>query len=92
MTPSTSYNPKTNGKTDRVNQWLEVYLINYVSGKLKAWIKWFRLGEFFYNTTFNMSIGMYPLKELYGYYAYTFIDHIFVDSRAPKAKDWIEES
>ena len=35
---------------------------------------------------------MCPLKSLYGYDASTFIDHIFGDSRAPKSKDWIEES
>ena len=39
-----------------------------------------------------MSIGMYTFKSLYGYDASTFIDHIFVDIIAPKAKDWIEES
>ena len=39
-----------------------------------------------------MSIGMSPFKALYGYDASTFIDHIFGDSRAPKDKDWIEES
>ena len=39
-----------------------------------------------------MSIGMYHFKVLYGYDVSTFIDHIFGDSRAPKAKDWIEES
>ena len=50
------------------------------------------MGEFCYNTTFHMSIGMSPFKELYGYDASTFIDHIFGDSRAPKSKDWIEES
>ena len=30
--------------------------------------------------------------EIYGYDAYTFIDHIFGDSRAQKANYWIEES
>ena len=35
---------------------------------------------------------MSPFKALYGYDASTFIDHIFCDSRAPKAKYWIEES
>ena len=61
-------------------------------GRKKEWIKWLHLGGFCYNTTFHMSIGMSPLKEIYGYDASTFIDHIFCDSRAPKAKDWIEES
>ena len=35
---------------------------------------------------------MPPFKELYGYDASNFTEHIFGDSRAPKAKDWIEES
>ena len=69
---------------------MEGYLRNYVSGQQKAWIKWLHLGEFCYNTTFHMSIGMSPFKELYGYDASTFIDHIFCDSRDPKAKDLIE--
>ena len=39
-----------------------------------------------------MSIGMSPLKQIYGYDASTFIDRIFGDSRDIKSKDWIEES
>ena len=58
----------------------------------KSWTKWLHLGEFCYNTTFHMSIGMSPFRELYGYDALTFSDMIFGDSRAPKAKDWVEES
>ena len=90
LTHSTIYHPQTDGKIERVNQLLEYYLRNYVSGQQKSWIKWFHLVEFCYNTTFNMSIGMSPLKELYGYGASTFIDHIFGDSRDLKSKDWIE--
>ena len=39
-----------------------------------------------------MSIGMSPFRALYGYDALTFSDMIFCDSRAPKAKYWVEES
>ena len=77
LTPSTSYHPQTDGQTERGNQWSKGYLRNYVSGQQKAWIKWVHLGEFSYNTTFHMSNGMYNFKEIYGYDAYTFIDHIF---------------
>ena len=38
------------------------YLSNYVSGQQKTWIKWLHLGDFCYNTTFHMSIGMSPFK------------------------------
>ena len=46
----------------------------------------------FATTTFHMSIGMSPFRELYVYYALAFSDMIFGDSRAPKAKYWVEES
>ena len=92
LTPITSYHPQTDGKTERVTKWLEGYLQNYVGEQQKAWIKWLHLGEFCYNTTFHMSIGMSPFRELYGYYALKFADMIFGDSRAPKSKYWVEES
>ena len=53
--------------------------MNYVSGKQKTWIKCLHLGDFFYNTTFHMSIGMSPFKSLYGYDASTFIEHITLE-------------
>ena len=92
LTPSTSYHPQTDVQTKRVNQCLEVYLRNYVSGKQKSLIKWLHLGEFCYNTNFHMSIGMSHFKSLYGYDESIFIDNIFGDSIAPNAKNWIEES
>jgi hypothetical protein len=39
-----------------------------------------------------MSIGMIPFKALYGYDAPSFVDLAFGESRAPKAKDWLQES
>ena len=62
LTPNTRYNPQNGGQKEMVNQQLEGYLINYGSGKKKAWIKQLHLGEFSYNTTFQMFIGMSPLK------------------------------
>jgi hypothetical protein len=39
-----------------------------------------------------MSIGMTPFRALYGYDAPTLVDLVFMESRDPKAKDWIIES
>jgi len=39
-----------------------------------------------------MSIGMSPFQALYSYDALTFDDVVFGDGRAPRAKDWIQES
>ena len=49
------------------------------------------LGEYCYNTTFHMSIGISTFYALYGYHALTFANMMFGASKAPKAKDWIQE-
>ena len=86
LIPSTSYHPQNDGKIERVNKWLEGCLQNYVGEQQKAWTKWLHLGEFCYTTTFHMSIGMSPFRELYGYDALSFFYMIFGDSRDPKYK------
>jgi hypothetical protein len=92
LTPNTSYHPQTDGQTEIVNKWVEGYLRNYVTGQQKAWVKWLYLGEYCYNTTYHMSIGMSPFKALYSYDPLTFVEIVFGDSRAPMAKEWIQES
>ena len=74
LTPSTNYHPQTDGQTEIVNKWLEGYLRNYVTGQRKAWLRWLHLGEYCYNTTYHMSIGMSPFYALYGYHALSFAD------------------
>ena len=39
-----------------------------------------------------MSIRMTPFKALYSYEALSFADLAFGDSRAPKEKDWVQDS
>jgi hypothetical protein len=92
LTPSTNYHPQTDGQTEIVNKWVEGYLRNYVGGQQTTWVKWLHLGEHCYNTTFHMSIGMTPFRELYGYDAPTLVDLVFGERKAPKAKAWIIES
>ena len=92
LTPSNSYHPQMDGQTKIVNKWLEGYLRNYVMEQQKAWLRWLHLGEYCYKTTFHMSIGMSPFYTLYGYHALNFANVIFGASKAPKAKDWIQES
>ena len=89
---STSYHPQTDGKTERVNQWLEGYLYNYVTRQQGAWETWLHLDEFCYNTTFHLYIKMNPFMALYGYEAPNFADLIFGDCKAQKAKDWLQDN
>ena len=92
MNMSTSYHPHKHGKNERVNQWLEGYLCNYVTGQQGAWATWLHLGEFYYNTTFHLSIRMTPFMALYGYEAPTFSELIFGYCKAQKDKDWLQEN
>ena len=89
FTPSTSDHPQTDRQTEIVNKWLEGYLRNYVIGQQKTRLRSLHLGEYCYNTTFHMSIGMSPFYALYGYHALTFADVMVGTSKAPRAKDWI---
>ena len=47
------------------------------------------MGEYCYNTTYHMSIGMSPFQALYGYDALTFGDMVFGDNRVSRAMDGI---
>jgi hypothetical protein len=71
---------------------LEGYLRNYVSEQKKAWVKWLHSGEYYYNTTYNMSIGMSTFQDLYSYDLLNFEEIVFGDSRKPMVKEWIQVS
>ena len=65
---------------------------NYVTAQQKAWIRWLRMGEYCYNTTYHMSIRMTPFMALYSYEALSFMDLVLGDSRVPKAKNLLQDS
>ena len=65
---------------------------NYVSNQKHAWVKWLHLGEYWYNTSHHMSIGMPPFCALYGYDSLSFVDLILFDSRVPATSDFIKQS
>ena len=46
----------------------------------------------FYTTTHYISIKMTPFQALYGYEALNFANLVFGDTRAPKEKDWVQDS
>jgi transposase InsO family protein len=63
---STTYHPKTDGKTERVNQVMEDMLRMYVMDNQTLWEKYLPLVEFAYNNSFHSSIGIPPNEYLYG--------------------------
>ena len=63
---STTCHPETDGKTERVNQFMEEILRMYVMENQTHWDKYLPLVEFSYNNSFHSSIRMPPYEALYG--------------------------
>lgn len=53
---STSYHPRTDGRTERVNQCLETYLRCFVHACPTKWAQWLPLGEFWYNSSVQAGL------------------------------------
>lgn len=64
---STAYHPQTDGRSERVNQCVEMYLRCSVHDNPHKWHSWLPLAEFWYNTNYHTSLGCSPFKALYGY-------------------------
>lgn len=63
---SSSYHPETDGQSEVVNRCLEQYLRCFASQQPRKWSLYLPWAEFWYNTTFHVSIGMTPFLALYG--------------------------
>ena len=63
---STAYHPQTDGQSERVNQYLEMYLRCAVQATPTKWKQWLSLAEYWYNTCYHTALGCTPYKALYG--------------------------
>jgi hypothetical protein len=63
---SSSYHPRTDGQTERVNQIVEDMLRACVIHFDKSWDKSLALAEFSYNNSYQASLKMAPFEALYG--------------------------
>ncbi|GJX15269.1 putative reverse transcriptase domain-containing protein [Tanacetum coccineum] len=63
---STTYHPKTDGKSKRTIQTLEDMLRACVIDFGKGWKKHLPLVEFYYNKSYHASIKAAPFEALYG--------------------------
>ncbi|KAA0062047.1 Retrotransposable element Tf2 [Cucumis melo var. makuwa] len=63
---SSAYHLQTDGQTEVVNSGLEAYLRCFCGERPKEWTNWLHWVEYWYNTTYNSSIGITPFQAVYG--------------------------
>ena len=64
---STAYHPRTDGQSERSNQWLEQYLHFWVDHQQTNWHHYLPLVKFMHNSWKNESTGQSPFEVLMGY-------------------------
>ncbi|MBW0510285.1 hypothetical protein O181_050000 [Austropuccinia psidii MF-1] len=87
---STAYHPETDGKTERVNQILEQYLLMYVSYHQDDWNTWVPHAEFSYNNSDHPSTKQSPFFTAYGRDPHFDSVHITQDNPAGKVSTKIQ--
>jgi len=64
---SMAYHPRTDGQSERTNQWLEQYLRFWVNERQDNWHAYLPLAEFAHNNWLNETTGESPFFVLYGF-------------------------
>ena len=66
LSRSSAYHPQSDGQMEVVNWGVEAYLRCFCGEKPKKWLNWLHWAEYWYNTTYQRSIGITPFQVVYG--------------------------
>src|SRR6267378_2677209 len=64
---STAYHPRTDGQSERTNQWLEQYLRFWTNVKQMDWATYLPIAEFVHNSWYSETTRTSPFHSLMGY-------------------------
>ena len=64
---STAFHPRTDGQTERMNQWIETYLRNFVTGRQNNWSELLPIAEFAHNSWKHESTKYSPHELISGF-------------------------
>jgi transposase InsO family protein len=64
---STAYHPRTDGQSERSNQWVEQFFRFYIDEDQKNWVFYLPLAKFVHNSWRNESTGQTLFEVLMGY-------------------------
>lgn len=97
---TSSYNPRTDGQCERMNQTVITILKKHAEAEPQNWRKWTSYVEYVYNTRKSSTTGFSPYELLYGVQPYDFMDYNMGDDdneeqslfeRSKQLKKLIEE-
>jgi len=88
---SSSYNPQTDGHTERVNQCLETYLRCSVHSCPRNSAKWLALAKYWYNTYFHLALRRTPFEVIYVHLLREFGISQVEDATLPDLASWLKE-
>jgi transposase InsO family protein len=86
---STAYHPRTDGQSERSNQWLEQYLRFWVNERQNDWAQYLPLAEFAHNNWTNESTRESPFHILMGYHPRA--DYSGMPSTIPRVTTRLEQ-
>lgn len=66
LSMSSAYHPQSDGQTEAINKCVEMYLRCFAGQAPNKWSKLLDWAEFWYNSSYQCSIGMTPFKVVYG--------------------------